>query len=233
MATTDLPKSDPHAVQLLHLCRLVSPSLPVGAYAFSSGLEHAVSAGWVAGEDDAREWILGQLEHGQARLDVPVLARMRRGFEAGDADGVRAWSARLLASRESAELLAAERRMGVALARLLDDLGVHEAAAWRDGESASFAALFALACVHWRIPSASAALGYLYSVVDSQVAAAIKLVPLGQTAGQRILLAASARIPACVARGLTLEDDDIGAAAPGVAIASALHETQHTRLFQS
>lgn len=229
----DLPNGDPHAAQLLHLCRLTSPSLPVGAYAFSAGLEHAVAAGWVTHEDDAREWILGQLEHVQARLDVPVLARLHRGFEARDADGVRAWSALLLASRESAELLAAERRMGGALARLLDDLGVEEAATWRDEECASFCALFALACVHWRIPPASAALGYLLAVVDSQVAAAIKLVPLGHTAGQRLLLAASAPIPACVARGLALEDGDIGATAPGVAIASALHETQHTRLFQS
>lgn len=230
---TDNLMEDRHAAQMLHLCRLVSPSLPVGAYAFSGGLEHAVTAGWVEDEDGARDWIFGQLEHAQSRLDVPVLARLYRGLEARDRDSVVAWSALLLAARESAELQAADRRMGLALARLLADLGVPDAGAWRDDESPCFAGVFALACLHWEIPLAAAARGLLWSWTENQVAAAIKLVPLGQTAGQRMLVEASARIPACIARGLALDDDEIGAIAPGVAIASALHETQHTRLFQS
>lgn len=218
---------------LLRLLQLASPALPVGAFAYSQGLEYAVHAGWVRDEAGAGDWILGLLAHALSALDVPVLARLYRAWAADDPPAVQRWSDFLLASRESKELLAQERQMGAALARLLTDIDIPGAGAWGGETSACFAAMFALAAVRWRIPLENAVLGYLWSWCEGQVAAAVKLVPLGQTAGQRILSRAVAAIPMATARGLALADDDIGGSAPGLAIAGSRHETQYSRLFRS
>ncbi|MEJ2646043.1 MAG: urease accessory protein UreF [Gammaproteobacteria bacterium] len=223
----------PDRTALLRLLQLASPTLPVGAYAYSQGLEYAVHAGWVADEGDARDWILGLLEHNLANLDIPVLARLLEAWQQGDRADVLRWTRFLWAGRESAELRAEDRALGVALARLLADLGVAEARSWAGADLATYATLFALAAVAWKIPPTDAAAGYLWAWCENQVAAAIKLVPLGQTAGQRILCLCAERIPALAARGLSLGESHIGSAAPGVAIASARHETQYTRLFRS
>ena len=74
---------------------------------------------------------------------------------------------------------------------------------------------------------------YVWSWLENQVLAAIKLVPLGQVAGQRLLLALGARIPRVVAIAMTLDDADLSTFAPGLCLASARHETQYSRLFRS
>jgi urease accessory protein len=220
-------------VSRLRLWQLISPALPVGAYAYSAGQEYAVTAGWVHDEDSAAEWIIGLLMHSLAGLDVPVLVRLYDAWQADDEESVNRWTRLLLAARESAELQAEDRHLGGALARLLFDLGLKEAESWRDSKQVSFATLFALATARWAIPSEEAAQGYLWAWCENQVAAAIKLVPLGQTAGQRILSRAAARIPLAVESGRAVNDEDIGMLAPGLGIASALHETQYSRLFRS
>lgn len=216
--------------RLLQLC---SPALPVGAYAYSQGLECAVERGWVRDEASAGEWILGLLGHSMQRLDLPVFARLYRSWRDADADAVRRWNARLYASREAAELQREDRHLGMALARLLVDLGVNEAASWRNAPRVCFATLFSLAAVRWEIPLPEAATGYVWAWTENQIIAATRLIPLGQTASQRLLVAAGPAIAAAVAEGLTLADEEIGAAAPGLALAGALHETQYSRLFQS
>ena len=218
---------------LLQLLRLVSPALPVGAYAYSQGLEHAVARRWVHDEASAGAWILGLLEHALGRLDVPVLARLYHAWRANDAQAVEDWNRYLYASRESAELQAQDRQLGAALARLLAGLDVPEARAWVTDEHATFATLYALAAAHWRIPLREAAGGYLWSWAENQVMAAIRLVPLGQSAGQRLLSAVVERISGVLERDLALPDEEIGFLAPALAIASALHETQYSRLFRS
>jgi urease accessory protein len=87
--------------------------------------------------------------------------------------------------------------------------------------------------VHFEIPVAAAAEGYLFAWITNQVAAAVRLIPLGQTSGQRLTLRALAEVPGAVACGLALEDAEIGASAPGLSCLSAQHETQYTRLFRS
>ena len=218
---------------LLRLLQLTSPTLPIGAFAYSQGLEYAVQAGWVHDESSARAWIIGVMREGVARLDVPVLARLYRGWSVNDAAALDYWSAYLRASREAAELREEDRQLGMALARLLRDLEIAEAVPWLTRPQASLATLFALAAVRWDISLRDAANGYLWSWTEAQVAAAVKLVPLGQTAGQRILSHAVLEIPAATAAGLTLSDDEIGYAAPRLAIGSALHESQYSRLFRS
>ena len=217
----------------LRLWQLISPALPVGAYAYSTGLEYAVDCGWISDETTASAWITGQLQHNLAALDVPVLARLYQAWQTNNANAAEHWSRFLLASRESSELLAEDRHLGSALARLLPELGLDEAREWQDASHSSFAALFTLAAARWDVPLAETAQGYLWAWCENQIAAAIKLIPLGQTAGQRILSTVTQQIPTAVNHGLQLENEDIGAIAPGLAQASARHETQSSRMFRS
>jgi urease accessory protein len=211
----------------------VSPALPIGAYAYSRGLEYAVAAHWVGDGDTATAWIEGQLTDVLATLDIPVLIRLYRAWHSGDNSLLYYWSRFLLAARDSAELVAEDRDLGRALARLLTDLGLEEARPWQAAEQASFAALFALATERWGIDRREAAEAYAWVSCEHQVAAAVKLIPLGQTAGQRLLLQLADRIPEAVCSGLDLNDNEIRGAAPGLGIASARHEVQYTRLFRS
>jgi urease accessory protein len=190
----------------------------------------------VSDEASARAWIVSLLESQLATLDLAVLARLWQAW--GDEESaaparVATWSAFLLASRPSAELQQEDRHLGGALARVLAGLGLPEAAAWTARDDVTHAAMFALAARRWEVPLAAAAQGFAFAWAEAQVSAAVRLVPLGQSAGQRILAAAAAAIPATVARALALPADEIGAASPRLALASAWHETQYSRLFRS
>jgi urease accessory protein len=226
----------PHALEhlaLLRLLQLVSPALPIGAFAYSQALEAAVAAGWMMDETGALDWIGGLLESTVAGLDLPILRRFHDGWTRGDTAAIVAWSRFLIAARASGELQLEERQLGGNLARLLDGLGVAEARQWLGRAEGTYVNLFALAATRWQIPLLAAAQGYAFAWVEAQTSAAVRLVPLGQSAGQRILLELGGRIPAIVDRALAVPDDDIAAAAPSHAIASAHHETQYSRLFRS
>jgi urease accessory protein len=218
---------------LLRLLQLVSPQLPIGAYAYSQGMEYAVQAEWVCDEADVQAWLHGVLCHGLAQLDVPVLLRLYRAWDENDLESIEYWSRCLRASRESAELQAEDRHLGMALARLLTDIKIEDARSWMRAPHVTLATMFSLAATRWGIRFEQAATGYLYAWAENQVAAAIKLVPLGQTAGQRILSAVMSDIVTAVRNGMQVIDTDIGFAAPRLAIGSALHESQYSRLFRS
>jgi urease accessory protein len=213
--------------------QLTSPALPIGAFTYSQGLEWAVEVGWVRDPQTLSDWLEGLMGDGLGRLELPILARLYRACAADDPDAVAAWGQRLHASRETRELRAEERNRARALIDLLGGLGLARAGEWREALAHCQAAPFALAAVHWQIALEDCALGYAWGWLENQVAAAIKLIPLGQTDGQRVQLALAERLPALVEAALRLEDDEIGAAAPALAIASARHETQYTRLFRS
>lgn len=216
---------------LVRLLWLASPALPVGAYAYSRGLEYAVEAEWVRDADEALSWIGGVLENQIVTLDAPVLSRLHTAFVAGDDIEVARWNGFLRATRESAELALEDRQLGLALGRVLAEAGVVAASRWR--ESAGYATMFALACVHWGVSAADAVRAFLFAFAEGQVTAASKLVPLGQSAAQRVLAVLLARLDALAERALSLSDAELGAYTPGLAIASALHETQYSRLFRS
>jgi urease accessory protein len=218
---------------LLRLLALVSPALPVGAFAYSQGLEQAVALGWVKDEPTAQAWIVGLATESLARVEVPMLARLHAAWVANDTASVRAQSDRLWAMRGTRELRAEENDLGRALARVLASLGLEEAAPWSADPKATYLCLFALAAARWGIPKDAAALGVTFSWAEAQVGAATRLCPLGQTASQRILAAAALAIPGAVERGLQLGDGEVGFSAPGQCIVSSWHEHLYCRLFRS
>ena len=215
----------------LRLWQLISPALPVGAYAYSQGLEYAIESGWVRDEADTAQWIEGLVSHALARLDVPLLSRLYVAWQEQNIVQVEYWNSLLLANRESAEIRAEDQHGQTDQ----NEAGVEPEPCqhWQDDKPVSYATMFALAANHWHITLQDAATGYVWSWCENQVAAAIKLMPLGQTAGQRTLSRLITIIPDAVQLGLSLGDDDIGVASQGLGIASALHETQYSRLFRS
>jgi urease accessory protein len=226
-------REDLSVAGLLRLLHLASPGLPVGAFAYSQGLEPAVQAGWVHDEASAAAWIAGLLEHGLGGLEVPLFRRLSRAWNDRDGREIARWNELLHASRATQELQAEDRRLGASLARVLTTLGIPEAEPWAIHPRVTQVNLFALACSSWRVPLEAAAAALLFGWSENQVAAAVRLVPLGQSAGLRILSRLGGRIPAVVAVGLALTDSQIGQGAPGLALASAWHETQYTRIFRS
>jgi urease accessory protein len=218
--------------KLLHLLRLVSPTLPIGAFSYSRGLESAVHRGFVTNEEQARYWIFGTLEHSFAHFDAPLFLRMAEALGACDAKAFLAANDWLRAGRESLELQMEDRLLGDALHGLLSQLGISSVQQFAD-HKLTFPAGFALACNHWAIEPRQALRGLFWVVVEGQVTAALRLVPLGQTAGQRIMIGAVDLIEACAAIAEHLPDAEIGNTAIGLAMASAWHENQYSRLFRS
>jgi urease accessory protein len=221
------------SIALLRLCQLVSPALPVGAYHFSQGLEYAVHAEWVHNEASTCEWLAGLAHHAIGTLDTPLLLRLHDAWTAHNIQDVERWSRYLLASRESAESRAEERHMGKALAKVLVELDIETARTWIQRSDTTYIAMFTLAATQWHIDRESTAHAYLWAWLENQVLAALKLLPFGQSAGQRILNKMITSIPQIALAAAALSDDDIGIATPSHGLASNWHETQYSRLFRS
>jgi urease accessory protein len=206
-------------MSLARLLQLASPTLPVGAYSYSQGLEAAIEAGVVVDSASAQAWIADLLELAMARMEAQVL-------RAQIAEPTQVRNDFFVATRETAELRAETLQMGQALARLLSDLGIvvpiHEPA---------YPSAYAVAVRHWKIEPREAVVAYLWSWLENQVMAAVKAVPLGQTAGQKILLSLGERLEAIA--DLSLPEESWSNFAPGLAVLSATHETQYSRLFRS
>jgi urease accessory protein len=218
--------------QLARLLQLASPALPVGAYTYSQGLEWAVESGAVQDEASALQWIGDLLQWNMGRFEAPLLVQMMAACADQDIPALSQFNAQYLASRESAELRAETLQMAYSLLRLLDELQV---AAWpaRQLDHPTFPAVWAGVAVQWDIAAGDALSAYLWSWVENQTMAALKSVPLGQAAGQRILLALGNCIAPLVLQARSLEVADYSNFAPGFAIACSRHETQYTRLFRS
>ncbi|MBU6257759.1 MAG: urease accessory protein UreF [Burkholderiales bacterium] len=234
-ATTITTTIDPS--QLLRLMWLASPALPVGGFSYSEGLEAAVEAGRVRGEAQAGDWLLAQMELTLARAEGPVLARACAAWQAHDAARIVELNDWLRRTRETAELRAQAEQMGRALLEWLR----HGTQAG-DARVATLAALapapmwpvaYALATTLAGAAAPAALLAYAWSWAENMGQAAIKTVPLGQAAAQRLLGRLAAAIPALAERALALGDDERQSHAPMLAILSAQHETQYSRLFRS
>lgn len=217
---------------LLRLFQLVSPTLPVGAYSFSQGLEWAVEEQMVADEATALQWISEILQHSVVTLDGPILVRIVQAWYDNDYSNLNYWNSLILSCRETMELQTEDKQLGLALGKVLEGLGLDWSNRW-DGSPAAFITPFGLAIVEWKIPVKLAVSAYLWSWLENQVLAAVKLVPLGQLAGQRILFALGQKIPNYVETSQAMKDQQISGSLPMLAIASSRHETQYSRLFRS
>lgn len=217
----------------LRLYQLISPALPVGAFTYSQGLEWAIECGWVTDKAGLGEWLSSVLEHSVTSLEVPILLRLYDALEHADEAGFGRWCRFLYACRETRELRAEESQRAKALIRLLPALEVPLPDSLSADAARTQMAGMALAARHWGIDRRSLCRGYLWSWLENAVMAGVKLVPLGQTDGQQLLMKLSNGLPALLDSAEKLEDADIGSSTPALAIASSLHETQYSRLFRS
>ncbi|MBC7945176.1 MAG: urease accessory protein UreF [Burkholderiales bacterium] len=226
-----MPNAD---LALVRLLQLASPALPVGAYSYSQGLEAAVEAGIVNDAISATRWLTDVLRYSMGSFEAPLCWRMLQAWQAHDVAQLADWNGMLIAGRETSETRAETLQMGYSLARLLtelDDFPEPQLSALKQLDAISYPAAFSCAAIAWEIPAQSALLGYLWSWIENQSLAALKCVPLGQAAGQRILLHLGALLPSIAQHAMTTLD--LSNFAPGLAMLSCKHEKQYTRLFRS
>jgi urease accessory protein len=231
--TTDTPTSP---AALLQLMWLASPALPVGGFSYSEALEAAVDSGLVTGEADASRWLRDQLELALGRSELPLLAQALAAWQVGDARRVRELNDWVLTTRESRELRAQTEQMGRSMVEWLKNRGepdVRVAKLAALPPAPSWPLAFALAAAQTGAPVREALLAFAFGWAENMVQASLKAVPLGQSAGQRILAALVAAIPAGVDRAMATGDAERQAFSPMLAILSAQHETQYSRLFRS
>lgn len=220
---------------LLHLLQLASPALPVGAYSYSEGLEALVELGKVTSPETLAQWLTQELRWGAVRLEAAVMIRAYEEVHGQDFDGVILWNGWLTAARETEELRQQSLQMGRSLLKLLLDLHPELRHGYEplQKEGCNFAIAYAIAAAHYQIDLQAALLGYFYSWTANLVSAGVKLIPLGQTAGQRLLLTMQPALKQAAESVSTLKADDLSSCSWGLSLASMAHECQYSRLFRS
>ena len=233
MTKSTLSQSPLRLNRLLQLC---SANLPVGGFSFSQGLEYAVEMRWIHNPASTKDWISFNLKQSIAYTDLALLKRLQQALLEDNFASFHKWNQHALACRESNELYLADVAMGKALMRLLKDIqGIdsqHYAALIKQKEI-SFVSAFALSAYLFGLELNTMQSGFCWAYIDNQVAAATRLVPLGQTQGQNLLFELSEQVEDAINQANQVDDDNIGASLPRLAMASAWHETQYTRLFRS
>jgi urease accessory protein len=221
---------------LSRLLQLASPMLPVGAYSYSQGLEWAIECGDVNDLDTAKTWIGDVLQTYQAHFELPVLYRLYQAWQQEDLNAVYEWDAFYKAGRDTAEGLAETKQMGYSLVRLLNDLNDLPDSVLlpiKQLTEPAFPTTYAALAHYWAIPASDMLQGYAWGWLENQASACMKTVPLGQVAGQKILLSLGKVLPVIVHHAMHLEDGEISNFNPLLSIAGCLHETQYSRLFRS
>jgi len=226
---------------LLSALHLASPALPVGGFAYSQGLEQAIEDRWVCDVDQAYVWIRDVMRLSLARQELPWWLRCYDAAKSAQWDLLLEANTELCALRETAEFRLESLQMGYSMAklfeqwpgtRLLAELSAHRAErgasiAW------SYPAAYAALAATSGVDHDTALAAYLWSWVENQVLAAMKTVPLGQIEGQQLLHRLKEDISAACEIAKAADMTQTGSAALGLALASARHETQYSRLFRS
>jgi urease accessory protein len=218
----------------LSILQLTSPALPVGAYSYSEGLETLVEQGANANQQNLKDWLYSQLRYGAIRVEAALMLRAYESAKIGDLEALAHWNRWLSAARETEELRNSSWQMGRSLLQLLGKLQPEIMPTLNAvGNPCNYAIAFGIATAHWQVDVKAALLGYLHSWASNLITAGVKLIPLGQTAGQQLLLDLQELLSVVALEILALEDDELGCCSWALSLASMQHETQYTRLFRS
>ncbi|AFY46869.1 urease accessory protein UreF [Nostoc sp. PCC 7524] len=218
----------------LHILQLASSALPVGAYSYSEGLETLVEHGTITNQVTLQRWLEAELRYGAIRLEAAVMLRASQAVTRGDIERLCYWNSWLSAARETQELRNSSWQMGRSLMQLLGKIQPQILPLVNAvGNPSNYAIAFGMAAAHWQIHPQAALLAYLHSWATNLMTAGVKLIPLGQTAGQEILLELQPLITHATVEIMSLADDDMACCSWGLSLASMQHETQYTRLFRS
>jgi urease accessory protein len=233
-------------IALARLLQLSSQALPIGGYSHSQGLEAAIDQRVVTDEASLLRWVADVLEFSMKSFEIPCMLSMAAAWERNDPAVIAALNEDFLSTRESAEIRAAAVQMGFSLRSLvgiLPDLPEGTVDTLRSIQEPSLPCVWSATTAAWEIETRESVMGYLWTWAENQVLVAMKAVPIGQSAGQRVLLAMGSRIAdvaADVESAGTGADgigedagDDYSNFSPGLAILSSQHETQYSRLFRS
>ena len=220
---------------LLSLIWLASPALPIGGFSYSEGLEAAVDHGLVTNEASATGWLTTQLELFQARGDMALIAKAIPALKTNDFPEATRLNQWVLMTRETAEMRLQSVQMGRSLLDLLRNLNrlTSAQARWVETQTPTLPMMMALAFANSDASVTHALHAYSFGWAENMTQAAIKTIPLGQSAGQRMLMALARAIPTAVARAIALPEEDRVSFAPHLAILSSRHEHQYSRLFRS
>ncbi|MFT6448916.1 MAG: urease accessory protein [Oleispira sp.] len=233
---------------LLNLLHISSPALPIGAFAYSQGLEYTLEAGWCKKADDVELWIKSVMVHGLGGVDLPILKRLHQAWSAyvqEQADGqaqikeslnsqsLNAWNATLLAFRETKELYLEDIQVGDAFKQWHKSQSAEHIAKLELIEKPTVASMYALNAVIKGLTVKECLIGFVWAWLENQITSASKAMPMGQTDGQNIIRHLIPQIEAVIEKSMQLEDDDIGSGLVGLSMSSALHENQYSRLFRS
>ena len=222
---------------LLLLLQLCNSSFPLGAYSYSEGLETLVLQKSIVSAEDLTEWLTHELQYGTIRIDGAILLRAYDCYLENDHQGLYSWNNWLIATRETEELRQQNRQMGKSLCRLLsnlipDDRDLQSLLSNFDSE-ADYTIAFAILTAYWQIDREQALLGYLHSWLTNLINIAVKLIPLGQTQGQKLLLNLNPLLVNQTQKIMQLQDEELSSCSWGLSRASMNHEILYSRLFRS
>ncbi len=234
---------------LLNLLHISSPALPIGAFAYSQGLEYTLEAGWCKNADDVELWIKSVMIHGLGGVDLPILKRLHHAWSAYEfeedkgaeslnyqslnAQSLKAWNATLLAFRETKELYLEDIQVGAAFKQWHLSQSQEHTAKLEVIDTPSVASMYALNGVIKGLTVEECLIGFVWAWLENQITSASKAMPMGQTDGQNIIRHLIPEIEAVVDKAMQLKDDEIGSGLVGLSMSSALHEHQYSRLFRS
>jgi urease accessory protein len=239
---------------LLNLLHISSSALPIGAFAYSQGLEYTLEAGWCKNADDVEQWIKSVMVHGLGGVDLPILKRLHHAWSTYffeheqvnkenkninininslNASCLIKWNATLLAFRETKELYLEDIQVGDAFKQWHKSQSVGHLVKLELVDKPTVACMYALNGVIKGLTVEECLIGFVWSWLENQITSASKAMPMGQTDGQNIIRHLIPEIAAVIESAMQVKDDDIGSGLVGLSMSSALHENQYSRLFRS